>query len=83
MNEVKHQRISSFKHTPQAENGNPSSGLKHVSIKKEFEEIYKKSTENLFFAPPIRNIENGYNQKFNIWKSQSGKVNLASKPPKH
>lgn len=31
--------------------------------------MYKKSTENLFYAPPIKNIENGYKDKFNIWKS--------------
>lgn len=60
----------------------------------EFEELYKKSTENLmFFAPTVRNVETigvggaQIKNKYNIWKSQSGKVDLknagAPKPPKH
>lgn len=45
------------------------SAKKDPTVKKEFEEIYKKSTENLFIVPPAKNLENGYNVKFNIWKS--------------
>jgi len=30
--------------------------------KKEFEEIYKKSTENLYFAPTVRSIEGTHRQ---------------------
>jgi len=33
--------------------------------KAEFEEIYKQSTENLFYAPPVKNQANGG------WKSQT------------
>lgn len=55
-----------------------------VTIKKEFEEIYKKSTENLFYALPVKNQGTNSKDKYNMWKSQTGKVDLhAQKPPKH
>jgi hypothetical protein len=58
-------------------NSQHASASKDQHVKQEFEEIYKKSTENLFFAPTVRSIEGaGYNKKFNIWKSQSGKVDI-------
>lgn len=56
-----------------------SSRKKDIDVK-EFEEIYKKSTENLFLIPPTRNLESGYKEKFNIWKSQSSKIDLSLAP---
>ena len=67
---------------------------------KQFEEVFKKSTENLFYVPASRTAEvpnSSQNaqveefkarQKYNMWKAQTGKVDLTSgnqtsKPPKH
>ena len=61
------------------------SSVRKESIKQEFEEIYKKSTENLFMAPPNKNSLLT-KDKYNIWKSQSGLISLsnagAAKPPR-
>ena len=57
------------------------SGRKNEADLKEFEDIYKKSTENLFLVPPTRNTESGFKEKFNIWKSQSNKFDLISGIP--
>ena len=58
-----------------------ASGRKNEAELKEFEDIYKKSTENLFLVPPTRNTESGFKEKFNIWKSQSNKFDLSSGIP--
>ena len=39
------------------------------TIKKEFEEMYKKSTENLFYALPMKNQGTNAKDKYNMWKS--------------
>lgn len=59
------------------------SSTRKETIKQEFEEIYKKSTENLFIAPPDKNHAlHPAKDKYNIWKSQSSRVNLSAKPPR-
>ena len=53
--------------------------------KSQFEELYKKSTENLFYAPIEKTLVNSANNtKYNIWKAKTGKVDIkAAKPPKY
>jgi hypothetical protein len=49
-------------------------GKKEEINKIEFEEIFKKSTEKLPFAIPIRSGEEAHKEKFSIWnKSKTGK----------
>lgn len=52
--------------------------------KKEFEEIYKKSTENLFYAPLDKGMASNNSAKYNIWKAKTSKIDIKSaKPPKY
>jgi hypothetical protein len=52
--------------------------------KKEFEEIYKKSTENLFYAPLEKSMASNNSAKYNIWKAKTSKIDMKSaKPPKY
>ena len=73
--------------TPKGSTLNSNRGSSRKDLmenKQQFEELYKKSTENLFYVPPARNPEGGYKEKYNIWKSKTGRVDVkSSKPPKY
>jgi hypothetical protein len=47
--------------------------------------MYKKSTENLFNAPPVKNMQSSSNNvKYNMWKAKTSKFDIkATKPPKY
>jgi hypothetical protein len=43
-------------------------------VKNEFEEVYKKSTENLLCSIPDRSYDVGTNkEKYSLWKSMSNR----------
>ena len=56
------------------------------NLKREFDVLYKKSTENLFFVPPTKNLERGFKEKHMIWKStaipKDEQALKAPRPPK-
>jgi hypothetical protein len=57
----------------------------NTSNKKEFEEVFKKSTEKLIYEIPNKNKDAVNKDKFSLWKSNSGRQEATkmSKPPKY
>ncbi len=57
----------------------------NLSNKKEFEEVFKKSTEKLIYEIPNKNKDISNKDKFSLWKPNSGRqeVTKVSKPPKY
>jgi hypothetical protein len=44
-----------------------------TGVKNEFEEVYKKSTENLLCSIPDKSYDIGSKEKYSLWKSMSNR----------